>query len=81
MLTFQHQVVFCVQSRKLIHLTPLDLSLIPTDLNVYISENGDPTITLPDLEKFTTTFLGSRCLPDDIACAIADGHIDPETKV
>jgi hypothetical protein len=74
-------VVFCVKSRKLIHLTPLDLSLIPADLNVYISDDGESSITLDALEKFTTTFLGSRCLPDDIACGIADGRIDPETKV
>ena len=69
-----------MQSRKLVHLTPLDLSNIPAELHGYIAETGSE-VTLDCLERFTSTFLGSRAIADEIAIGIADGNIDPETKV
>ena len=77
-LTFQHQVVFCLRSRKLVHLTPLSESNFPADLLPYINTKSSSVAT--NIHDFVSGFVGDVDVGEDIACGIADGLLDPVTK-
>lgn len=71
--TFQHQIVFDPIQRKTVNLTPIQINNLPEMMTtVYIQSANEKVVDLP--------FLGSH-LDKEIACGIADGLIDPCTKV
>ena len=87
MLTFQHQVVFCPRVRKLVNLTPICETSASTELLPYIkattvtnSDTGstDATKLLADYMK---TFVGDVDLGDEVGQGIADGILDPTSKL
>lgn len=71
-LTFNHQVVFDPVTRKAVHRTPLRRDQFPPMVQEIWWPNEDELPCLP--------FLGSL-MDDGIAQGIADGLVDPCTKV
>jgi exonuclease-1 len=81
-LTFHHQVVYCISSKKLVHLQPISLETFTKELLPYVMTNNINThVTVEDIYNFVSEFLGQIDPQDEIVQGIASGQIDPETKL
>jgi hypothetical protein len=76
LMTFFHQTVFCVKTRQIVPLEPL-----PSGSES--SSQGLTSLYPPALfcDGADLSFLGARLVDAALACAIADGLVDPVSKV
>ena len=79
-LTFQHQVVYCPLSKKLVNLTPLEKGSVPPDLLPYIDALSFGIDSDSKLQNYVREFLGDTSISDELGRGIAEGHLDPVTK-